>query len=111
MHGNLLHVTTTPTAPEQFDALLRGVRFRMERIVSHGHSTPPGLWYDQQEDEWVLVVTGRAKLLIEGEPAPRDLVPGDYLLLRRHVRHRVEWTDPAQPTVWLALHGDVASSG
>jgi cupin 2 domain-containing protein len=108
MHGNLLHVTTTPAALEQFDELLRGGRFRLERIVSHGHGTPPGQWYDQEEDEWVLVVAGRAKLLIEGEPTPRDLIAGDYLLLRRHVRHRVEGTDPNQPTIWLALHGDVA---
>lgn len=107
MQGNLLQIVGMRNDREQFDELLQGRTFRLERIVSHGHVTPPGQWYDQPQDEWVLVVAGRATLLIEGEASPRELVAGDYLLLRRHVRHRVEWTDPDQPTVWLALHGDV----
>ena len=54
----------------------------------------------------MLLFSGAAELLIEGEAAPRRLAPGDYLLLRAHVRHRVTWTDPHRPTVWLALHYD-----
>jgi cupin 2 domain-containing protein len=83
-------------------AALPGVR--IERIVSTGQGSPPGFWYDQDWTEWVVLLAGSAGLLIEGEAAPRILAPGDYLEIRPHVRHRVEWTDPDQPTVWLAVH-------
>ncbi|HEX3175465.1 MAG TPA: cupin domain-containing protein [Methylomirabilota bacterium] len=89
---------------EQIDVLARGPHVRIERIVSTGHVTPPGEWYDQATDEWVVVLRGRARLRIDGEPEPRDLWPGDHLLLPAHRRHRVEWTDDAGPTVWLAVH-------
>jgi cupin 2 domain-containing protein len=77
---------------------------RIERIVSTGQASPPGFWYDQAWTEWVVVLTGSAGLLIEGEGAPRILALGDYVLIPPHVRHRVEWTDADQPTVWLAVH-------
>ena len=54
----------------------------------------------------MIVLAGSAGLLIEGEDAPRILAPGDYLEIPPHVRHRVEWTDSARPTVWLAVHAD-----
>jgi len=88
---------------ERVDVLLQTAGLRLERIVSTGHATPPGEWYDQDRDEWVVVLRGRARLRIEGEPADRTLGPGDHLRLRAHVRHRVEWTTPEEPTVWLAL--------
>lgn len=76
---------------------------RVERIVSWGHVTPPGSFYDQAWDEWVLVLTGAARLVIEGEPE-RVLERGDCVFLPAHCRHRVTWTSPGEPTVWLALH-------
>ena len=88
---------------EHIDVLLEAPGLRLERIVSTGHVTPPGEWYDQDRDEWVLVLRGRARLRIEGEATDRVLAAGDHLLLRAHVRHRVEWTDADEPTVWLAL--------
>jgi cupin 2 domain-containing protein len=94
---------------ERIDVLLTAPGIRVERIVSTGHVTPPGEWYDQDADEWVVLLRGRARLRIEGEPDVRDLRPGDHLRLRAHVRHRVEWTDDAAPTVWLAVH--VSSTG
>ena len=45
-----------------------------------------------------------ARVRLETEPDVRDLYPGDHLLLRAHVRHRVEWTDDSGPTIWLAVH-------
>src|SRR5947208_2012298 len=87
---------------ERIDVLLETPTLRLERIVSTGHATPPGEWYDADRDEWVVVLRGRARLRIEGEAADRALGVGDHLLLRAHVRHRVEWTET--PTVWLALH-------
>jgi cupin 2 domain-containing protein len=89
---------------ERTDALVSAPGLRVERIVSTGQVTPPGEWFDQDADEWVLVLRGRARLRLEGEADVRDLRPGDHVLLPAHVRHRVEWTDDAGPTVWLAVH-------
>ena len=76
----------------------------VERIVSTGQASPLEFWYDQDWTEWVIVLEGAARLLIEGEAEARSLGPGDYLELPPRLRHRVEWTDPARPTVWLAVH-------
>lgn len=76
----------------------------VERIVSTGQASEPGFWYDQNFAEWVIVLTGAAGLRIEGEEATRRLGPGDHVELPPHVRHRIEWTDPDRPTVWLAVH-------
>ena len=76
----------------------------VERIVSTGQASPPGFWFDQNWAEWVVVLAGAAGLQVEGEAASRVLRPGDYVELPPHVRHRVEWTDPDRPTVWLAVH-------
>jgi cupin 2 domain-containing protein len=61
-------------------------------------------WFDQDQAKWVLIVQGAAKVLFEGEAEPSLLGPGDYLNIRPNARHRVEWTDPGRPTVWLAIH-------
>jgi cupin 2 domain-containing protein len=89
---------------EVIQVLLATGNFRLERIVSHGQATPPGEWYDQDAHEWVALLSGAAGLRFEDEAEPRELRPGDYLLIPAHRRHRVEWTDPGTPTVWLALH-------
>jgi cupin 2 domain-containing protein len=102
--GNLFRDLPDKLADEQFTQLLTTPHVRIERIVSTGQASPPGFWYDQAEAEWVMVLAGSAGLLIDGEPAPRVLAPGDYLHLPAHTRHRVEWTDGTQPTVWLAVH-------
>ena len=72
--------------------------------MSTGHVTPPGEWLEQDTDEWVVVLRGRARLRIEGNTDPLDLHPGHHVLLPAHVRHRVVWTDDLGPTVWLAVH-------
>ncbi len=89
-------------AAEQFVQLLSRPGLRIERIVSTGQASPQGYWYDQPEGEWVLVLAGAASLAFEGEPAPRELKPGDFVDIAPHRRHRVEST--AVPTVWLAVH-------
>jgi len=96
-----------PLGPEEaVEMLLQGDGVRAERIVSHGQASPEGFWYDQDEAEWVLVVSGRARLAIEGEPEVRALGPGDSVFLPAHCRHRVAWTEPDTPTVWLAVFVD-----
>ncbi|MDJ0950605.1 MAG: cupin domain-containing protein [Alphaproteobacteria bacterium] len=104
--GNLLAGLPARAAHELFETLMERPGFKLERIVSTGQASPPGFWYDQDRAEWVLVLQGRAGLRIAGEPAPRDLRPGDHVLIPAHVRHRVEYTDPDRPTVWLAFHFD-----
>jgi cupin 2 domain-containing protein len=89
---------------ETLNALLAGGRFRLERIVSTGQATAAGEWYDQEDDEWVVLLSGSAGLRFEDESETRELRPGDFINIPAHRRHRVEWTDAAQPAVWLALH-------
>lgn len=103
--GNLRrNLPSRQTAGEVVETLAEGPAFRIERIVSTGQATPEGEWYDQETDEWVLVVKGRARLRIEGEAQDRELGEGDFVLLPAHCRHRVTWTEPDMPTVWLAIH-------
>lgn len=102
--GALLADLPQDRASEHFTDILSAPGVRIERIVSCGQASPAGFWYDQSWTEWVLVLTGSAGLLIEGEGAPRSLGPGEWLELAPHVRHRVEWTDAEAPTVWLAVH-------
>ena len=89
---------------EQVDVLLDVPGVRLERIVSIAHATPPDVWLDQDDDEWVALLSGSAWLRFEDEPAPREMRPGDVVLIPAHRRHRVERTDAREPTVWLALH-------
>ena len=86
------------------ETLLKSEHFKLERIVSSGQATPSGEWYDQDTNEWVVLLSGSAGLLIEGETDICVMHPGDYIHIPSHQRHRVEWTDPEQKTVWLALH-------
>ena len=93
-----------PRAQEIAEVLLERPGLRIERIVSTGQATPEGQWYDQETDEWVLLVSGRARLRIEGEAQDRELGEGDFVFLPAHCRHRVAWTEQEKPTVWLAVH-------
>ena len=93
-------------AAEEITTLLSSPAVRIERIVSRGQASPPGFWYDQPRAEWVIVLAGRAELRFEDDDAPTTMKPGDWMHIAAHRRHRVEWTDPAQATVWLAVHHD-----
>ncbi len=104
LQGNLFAPLHVRLQAEAVDELVSAGNFRLERIVSLGQATPGGEWYDQHRNEWVVLLSGLAKLRIDGESTDRELTPGDWLLLPAHCRHRVEWTDPSQATVWLALH-------
>ena len=89
---------------EIFETLLQTDHFKLERIVSFGQATPPGKWYDQETDEWIMVLSGRAGLVFEGHEEVYVMNPGDYVHIPAHRRHSVEWTDAKQKTIWLALH-------
>lgn len=100
-----------PRASELFDVLVERGGVRIERIVSTGQATSQGQWYDQERDEFVLLVSGAARLRIEGETSDRPLAPGDWLLLPAHCRHRVTWTQSDPVTIWLAIHYDMEPAG
>jgi cupin 2 domain-containing protein len=102
--GNLFAAVPARLEAEEIALLAELPGARIERIVSRGHASPPGFWYDQNGAEWVIVLAGSAGLLIEGESEPRILAPGDWVEIPPHVRHRVEWTGADEPTVWLAVH-------
>jgi cupin 2 domain-containing protein len=88
--------------PEEVKTVLQvGTGVRIERIVSTGHRSPDGFWYDQPDNEWVIVMNGAARL--EFEDRVIELMPGDYLNIPAHQKHRVEWTSPDGPTVWLVV--------
>lgn len=91
-------------APQEiFETLLQGENLRIERIVSTGQSSPEDFWYDQTENEWILILQGRAALRLENETEDRVLVRGDYLKIEAHIRHRVVCTSEDEPTIWLAV--------
>ena len=89
---------------EQFCELLARPGLRIERIVSTGQASPESFWYDQPDGEWVTLLQGEALLRFADEPEARRLRPGDFIDIAPRRRHRVDWTDPEQPTIWLAIH-------
>ena len=89
---------------ELFECILKQDNIVIERIVSNGHISPVGQWYDQARDEWVILLQGKATLLFEKDQILISLAPGDYLLIPAHTRHRVEWSQPDFNTIWLAIH-------
>lgn len=92
-----------PHLPDElFTTLLEATNIRIERIVSHGHTSPDGFWYDQCQHEWVVLLKGAAKLKFEDEII--EMRPGDSVNIPSHRKHRVEWTTPDEPTIWLAVH-------
>jgi cupin 2 domain-containing protein len=93
---------TLPT--ELIRTLAESAAVRIERIVSDGHATAPGKWYDQDRDEWVLLISGGATLIFADDAASLTLAPGDHIMIPAGCRHRVERTDATQKTVWLAVH-------
>ena len=101
---NIYYNIPKPGGTEIFDELLSTGNMRIERIISHGEKTPDGEWYDQDWDEWVILLEGGAELRIEGQANHIKMNKGDYILLPAHCRHRVEWTDPEIDSIWLAVH-------
>ena len=89
---------------ELIETILQASGFRIERIVSQGHRSEEGFWYDQSENEWLILLKGSATIRFENQSQLIIINPGDYIHIEKHVRHRVEWTDPEQETIWLAVH-------
>ena len=103
MKGTLFENIPAELPEEIFDTLEDTGNVKIERIVSRGHASPKGFWYDQDQNEFVLVVRGSAGLRIENEDDIVVLNAGDYVAINAHVKHRVEWTAPECETIWLAV--------
>jgi cupin 2 domain-containing protein len=93
---------------EQFEPIETGQNIRIERIISTGQTTPEGQWYDQDGDEWVVLLQGEAEISFEEGSLVR-LRTGDYLMISAHQKHRVEYTSIEPPCIWLAVHGQLRS--
>ncbi|NJD34979.1 MAG: cupin domain-containing protein [Betaproteobacteria bacterium] len=106
MAGNIFAglLPMAPEAAERLETLLARPGLRIERIVSSGHASPAGFWYEQADAEWVVLLAGEALLRFEDETEARRLGTGDWIYIEPGRRHRVDWTAPAMPTVWLAIH-------
>jgi cupin 2 domain-containing protein len=104
--ANLLCLKGLPAdeSNEFSETLAAGNKATIERIVSRGHRSPDGFWYDEDQHEWVALLSGSAVLTLEGCDQPVVLRPGDWINIPAHTRHRVESTDANEPSVWLAIH-------
>lgn len=100
--GNLFEAIPVGARQEVIDTLASTASVRVERIVSNGQATPAGQWYDQQ-DEFVLLVSGAAAVAFQGETGEHALTPGQWLWIPARRRHRVTWTSEVPPAVWLAV--------
>jgi cupin 2 domain-containing protein len=102
MPSNLFTSIPAHLRSELAEVVLQSPNIRIERIVSQGHASPEGFWYDLADDEWVLLVQGAARLRFDNGFV--EMSEGDYLHIPAHQRHRVEWTDPDQQTIWIAVY-------
>ena len=98
--SNIYENIPTTSDKELFDIIAQNGNVRIERIVSFGQCSPEGFFYDQDEDEFVILLEGNATVSFEDGTA-HNLKKGDYLNIPRHVKHRVDFT--SNPAVWLAV--------
>ena len=101
MATNLLSDLPADIPEELVEVLLECNSVRIERIVSHGHSSPADFWYDQEQHEFVLLIQGAARLQFEDEVI--DIKTGDFINIPAHRKHRVDWTTAEEKTIWLAV--------
>jgi cupin 2 domain-containing protein len=101
--NNILSDIPERIPEEIFGEIISSENIRIERIISKGQSSPEDFWYDQEENEWLILVKGKAKLKFSDENELVELTAGDYISITSHKKHRVEWTDPENETIWLAV--------
>ena len=103
---NIFKLPSSLPSEESFETLISGKDILIERIISTGQTTPSGQWYDQEQDEWVILLQGEAELsYANGKKI--NLKAGDYLFIPAHQKHRVEYTSYEPPCIWLAVHGNL----
>lgn len=102
--NNLFENLPTELTEELFEILLNKPNIRIERIVSDGHASKQDQWYDQDDNEWVLLLQGEAQIQLFPDNNIVTLVEGSYLNIPAHTKHRVKWTTKQTKTIWLAIH-------
>ena len=103
MNRNLCSQIPEELPDELVSVLVENENVKIERIVSDGHISPSGFWYDQEQDECVMVLQGSAVITFE-DSTQTALNIGDHLNIPAHTKHKVSWTDPKIETIWLAVH-------
>lgn len=104
MIENIFSNIADTISDEIFDNIIQTKNITIERIISRGHTSPKDFWYDQEKNEWVILLKGHARLKFLENYELVELKAGDYINIPAHCQHRVEWTDPHQETIWLAVH-------
>ncbi len=104
---NIFQYTNQLSEQEIFETILNSKNLKIERIISTGQITSEDTWYDQEEDEWVILLQGKASLLFF-DNSSINLKAGDYLLIKAHQKHRVTFTSFDPPCIWLAIHGNLS---
>ena len=105
---NIYELSQEVSRPEKFEQIISGKNIQIERIISTGQTTPSGQWYDQELDEWVILLQGESELSYADDSRIK-LKTGDYLLIPAHTKHRVEYTSIEPVCIWLAVHGQLSS--
>ncbi len=103
MSNNIFSGIPENIPEEIIETIISSEKMSIERIISKGHRSPEGFWYDQEKNEWVILHQGAARIRFESEDEPVHMKPGDHIHIPAHCRHRVEWTDPDCTTVWIAV--------
>lgn len=103
MKNNIFANIATKIDKESFEDILSTEGIKIERIISKGHTTPKDKWYDQNTNEWVIVLKGKAVLSFQNSDDV-ELEKGDYINIPAHTKHKVAWTTPEGETIWLAIH-------
>jgi len=89
---------------EIFQSIIEKENLKIERIISNGQTTPEDFWYDQNQNEFIILLKGKAKILFEENSEEVELNPGDYILIESHKKHKVTYTSKEETTIWLAIH-------
>jgi cupin 2 domain-containing protein len=101
--NNIFDSIPDSLSAEVFNLLVDCNGVKIERIISKGHSSPKTGWYDQDNNEWVIVLKGEA-ILSFADSSSVTLKAGDYINIPAHKKHKVTWTSPDAETIWLAVH-------
>ncbi len=102
MKNNIFELIPNDLTDEIFQTIIEKDNIKIERIVSMGHTSPESGWYDQDQNEWVIILKGEAIISFENE-SDLHLTPGDYTNIPAHKKHKVSWTAPDSETIWIAV--------
>lgn len=105
--ANIFNLPTELLPQEYFEPLVSGDNLLIERIISTGQTTPVGEWYDQERDEWVILLQGEA-IISYSDGSNISLKSGDYIFIPAHKKHRVEYTSSEPPCIWIAVHANLS---